>query len=149
MTPVYIYTGRLEGKEWAVNHADIEFCLDYPNCEQCQSVLDETPKIECSPSLVQGLKPGDAILKECREQKWYDEENYCRILLVPVEAKQEQGEERRVLLLTSYCGDNPDCTNNHPCYECLQMCNVAVIKESAIEHVLGGFNFVKHITRYE
>jgi hypothetical protein len=37
---------------------------------------------------------------------------------------------RKVLLLASYCGDDdPTCTDDRPCVECLQMCNVFEVTE--------------------
>ncbi|AUR94328.1 hypothetical protein NVP1193O_197 [Vibrio phage 1.193.O._10N.286.52.C6] len=40
--------------------------------------------------------------------------------------------ERRVLLLASYCSDNPDCSNRRPCNKCLSMCNTFNVDKSAI-----------------
>ena len=34
---------------------------------------------------------------------------------------------RKFLLLASYCdADDPDCTEDYPCHDCLKMCNVFV-----------------------
>lgn len=44
---------------------------------------------------------------------------------------------RRVLLLTSYCGDESDCSERVPCHDCLLMCNVAVVEVNS-EKVYGG-----------
>ena len=55
---------------------------------------------------------------------------------------------RRVLLLCSYCGDdNPECSNDFPCPECLQMNNVAEVDVDAIqiERVFGGLEYLKHL----
>jgi hypothetical protein len=50
---------------------------------------------------------------------------------------------KRVLLLASYCGgDNPDCSDRHPCNECLHDDNVAIIETGTIR-VLGGLDYVK------
>jgi hypothetical protein len=38
--------------------------------------------------------------------------------------------KREYLLLASYCdGDERDCTEEHPCCECLQMCNIFTIPQ--------------------
>lgn len=48
--------------------------------------------------------------------------------------------KRRVLLLASYCGtDNPECTENKPCVDCLQMCNTAEVVVS-LDDIIGQFN---------
>jgi len=48
--------------------------------------------------------------------------------------------KRQVLLLASYCGnDNPNCSEERPCYECLQMCNIAEVVVS-LEDIIGQFN---------
>lgn len=48
---------------------------------------------------------------------------------------------RRVLLLCSYCGeDNPECSDDSPCVECLQMCNVAEVDGEI--NVLGGLEYI-------
>ena len=53
---------------------------------------------------------------------------------------------RRVLLLTSYCGeDNADCMDDFPCDECLKMCNVVEIDPDRAE-VMGGFEYLKEQT---
>ena len=47
----------------------------------------------------------------------------------------------RVLILASYCGDdNPDCTEERPCDECLGMCNVALAEGKM--QVLGGLDYL-------
>lgn len=56
----------------------------------------------------------------------------------------------RVLLLCSHCGDeNPECSDDFPCPECLQECNVAEVLV-ALEDVRGGFDFLKRrrVQRY-
>ena len=52
-------------------------------------------------------------------------------------------EKYRVLLLASYCSDNKKCTENQPCPECLQMCNVCLIDSDVIgtHSNLGGFEY--------
>ncbi len=51
----------------------------------------------------------------------------------------------RLLLLTSYCGDdNDDCTDDFPCEECLPMCNVMVSNDLSTRDRMtniGGFGF--------
>lgn len=42
----------------------------------------------------------------------------------------------RVLILASYCGgDNPSCSDAHPCNDCLAMCNVAITTGDL--HIIG------------
>ncbi len=44
-----------------------------------------------------------------------------------------------ILLLASYCGgDNPECSDNHPCIECLKMSNVAWATVADL-NVVGGW----------
>jgi ferredoxin len=64
------------------------------------------------------------------------------------EVKAKENEKvRRVLLLTSYCGNEDNgCTNDFPCDDCLKMCNVAIIEDSHIIKVLGGFDYLKETT---
>jgi hypothetical protein len=52
-------------------------------------------------------------------------------------------EKYRVLLLSSYCADNEKCTDNQPCPECLQMCNVFLIDSDVIgaRSRLGSFEY--------
>lgn len=47
-----------------------------------------------------------------------------------------------VLLLTSYCDNNDECTDFLPCEECLEMCNIAIVKRENIEKVICGYNFL-------
>ena len=53
----------------------------------------------------------------------------------------------RVLLLASYCGDENEnnCSENFPCDDCLQMCNVAVVKGDI--DVIGGFDYLKSLEK--
>ena len=47
--------------------------------------------------------------------------------------------KRRVLLIASYCGeDNPDCTEDRPCNDCLRMCNVAEVVVG-LDDIVGQF----------
>jgi len=50
-----------------------------------------------------------------------------------------------ILILASYCGDNPNCTEAKPCEECLKMCNIAFIDRDAIkiDKVVCGFDFLE------
>lgn len=47
---------------------------------------------------------------------------------------------RRVLLLASYCDDDPNCTESVPCRDCLGMCDIVdvrgaiVANHGAIDH---------------
>jgi hypothetical protein len=46
----------------------------------------------------------------------------------------------RVLLLASYCGtDNPECSDQCPCNDCLRMCNVAEVTVG-LEDIVGQFD---------
>jgi hypothetical protein len=47
--------------------------------------------------------------------------------------------KRRVLLLASYCEtDDPDCSEERPCNECLRMCNVAEVVVG-LDDITGQF----------
>lgn len=54
-----------------------------------------------------------------------------RLLHMPPEAFNPdllKPRKRRVLLIASYCvEDNPECTDDRPCSDCLRMCNVAEV----------------------
>jgi len=53
------------------------------------------------------------------------------------------GEDLKVLILTSYCGDyDKRCTNDDPCDTCLKMCNVAIIPKGTKIKVLGGLEYI-------
>lgn len=52
---------------------------------------------------------------------------------------------RRVLLLASYCGaDNPNCSDDFPCDECLKMCNVCEVDGNV--RPIGGFDYLKSLS---
>ena len=52
----------------------------------------------------------------------------------------------RCLLLASYCGDdNKNCSEDFPCDDCLQMCNIVIINESSKLEILGGMDYLKDI----
>lgn len=55
------------------------------------------------------------------------------------------GSLRPVLLLDSYCGDNPKCTDTNPCETCIGMCNIAFIDKDAIksDKVICGRDFIE------
>lgn len=47
----------------------------------------------------------------------------------------------RVLLLASYCGDDdPTCTDDLPCLDCLKMCNVVSMRQRVAEN-FGGWDY--------
>lgn len=49
--------------------------------------------------------------------------------------------KRRVLLITSYCGEeDTNCTNEAPCINCLKMCNI-VDMEGIITEEYGGYDY--------
>ncbi len=53
---------------------------------------------------------------------------------------------RKVLLLASYCGDDdPSCTDDLPCLECLKMCNIADQQPGPITGNVGGWGFNRQI----
>ena len=56
---------------------------------------------------------------------------------------EKSGKYHIVLLITSYCSDNPDCTNAYPCEDCVQISNIAVIKKEHIYDVVCGYDFLK------
>lgn len=50
----------------------------------------------------------------------------------------------KVLVLASYCDDNSACTDDNPCKECLDLCNVFAINFSDIHYkYMGMFREVK------
>jgi hypothetical protein len=61
--------------------------------------------------------------------------------------KAETIDENRhaVLLMASYCHNNPNCTDHLPCIECLKMCNVAIINLNSVNYkdVIAGYDFIK------
>mgnify|MGYP003545142240 CR=1 FL=1 len=48
---------------------------------------------------------------------------------------------RFVLLITSYCIDNPKCSDFRPCLDCLQMCNVGILEDGKISAICG-YDFI-------
>lgn len=47
----------------------------------------------------------------------------------------------KVLLLCNYCGDDdPSCSNDLPCLDCLKMCNIATMRGKPSNN-LGGYDF--------
>lgn len=46
----------------------------------------------------------------------------------------------KVLLLASYCDNDPSCTDDLPCLDCLKMCNIATMRGRPAEN-LGGWEF--------
>lgn len=49
----------------------------------------------------------------------------------------------RLLLLASYCGDGTACTEQLPCAECLEMCNLFEAKDStplSLMRKIGGLD---------
>lgn len=60
---------------------------------------------------------------------------------------QEKGypfKNRFVLLITSYCSDNPQCTDFRPCLDCLQMCNIGILEDDHITAVCG-YDYIKDL----
>ena len=51
---------------------------------------------------------------------------------------------RFVLLITSYCGDNPECSVFKPCLDCLQMCNVGILEDGEITAICG-YNYINPV----
>jgi hypothetical protein len=50
----------------------------------------------------------------------------------------------KVLVLASYCGDdNKKCTDNNPCRECLNMCNVFHVPNGSLENYVAQFEGFK------
>lgn len=49
----------------------------------------------------------------------------------------------KILLLTSYCGDdNSSCSDDHPCLDCLKMCNIVEIPDDTkILKNYGGWDY--------
>jgi len=49
--------------------------------------------------------------------------------------EERMAKPRRMLLLCSYCGgDTVQCTDDHPCADCLVMCNTYMIPREALEN---------------
>lgn len=44
---------------------------------------------------------------------------------------------RFVLLIASYCGDNPECTDFRPCLDCLQMSNIGILEDGEVTAICG------------
>ena len=49
----------------------------------------------------------------------------------------------RVLLLASYCNED-GCTEDFPCADCLQMCNIAIVSKKDMR-VLGDFGQMREV----
>ena len=73
---------------------------------------------------------------------WAIDQNHLNELLVKYwekEAKMAREALRsktnqRVLLLSSYCGDNPSCSDTYPCLNCLEMSNVVTAEITIIKN---------------
>lgn len=54
------------------------------------------------------------------------------------------GSHYPMLLMASYCGDNPKCTDELPCEDCLEMSNIVLIpkEQVKIENIIAGYDFV-------
>jgi hypothetical protein len=52
--------------------------------------------------------------------------------------------DKRYLLLASYCDEN-GCSDELPCRECIEMCNVVTV-EGKIKNVIGGYDYLKGMT---
>ena len=68
-----------------------------------------------------------------------------------LKTKNEQFDEegypftnRFVLLLCSYCSDNPQCTDFRPCFKCLQMSNIGIMEDGNITGVCG-YDYIKDL----
>ena len=50
----------------------------------------------------------------------------------------------RMLLMASYCDDNPECTDKLPCEECLKMGNIVLMPKDQIktENIIGSYNIL-------
>jgi len=64
-------------------------------------------------------------------------------ILEKIDTLSKDSTLRPVLILASYCTDNPNCTDEHPCDECLGFCNVAFVKKDDISNVVCSLNFVR------
>jgi len=55
----------------------------------------------------------------------------------------------RVLLLCSYCDENPSCSDDYPCDDCLKMDNVVIVSGDAVRQGenLGGMEYNKRNRR--
>lgn len=55
------------------------------------------------------------------------------------------GSHYPMLLMASYCGyENPKCTDELPCKECLKMCNIVLIPKDQVknENIISGYDFL-------
>ena len=59
-------------------------------------------------------------------------------------AKYVLDKHQNFLVLASYCDQNPECSDEKPCKECLEMCNVAVIPGGTDINVLGGLDYINN-----
>jgi len=49
-----------------------------------------------------------------------------------------------VLLMTSYCEDNPECTKFRPCLDCLQMSNIGILENGEVTAICG-YDYVRDV----
>ena len=55
------------------------------------------------------------------------------------------GSHYSMLLMASYCGgDNPKCTDELPCEDCLKMSNIVLIPKDQVknENIISGYDFL-------
>jgi hypothetical protein len=55
------------------------------------------------------------------------------------------GSHYPMLLMASYCGgENPKCTDELPCEECLKMSNIVLIPKDQVksENIISGYDFL-------
>ena len=55
------------------------------------------------------------------------------------------GSHYPILLMASYCGDdNPKCTDELPCEDCLKMSNIVLISKNQVksENIISGYDFL-------
>lgn len=53
-------------------------------------------------------------------------------------------ENQIILLMASYCGDNPECTEFRPCLDCLQMSNIAILENGEVTAICG-YDYIQNV----
>lgn len=49
-----------------------------------------------------------------------------------------------ILLMASYCGDDPECTEFRPCLDCLQMSNIGIL-ENGVVTAICGYDYIQDV----
>lgn len=49
-----------------------------------------------------------------------------------------------ILLMASYCGDDPECTEFRPCLDCLQMSNIGILENGQLTAICG-YDYIQDV----